>query len=163
MTAPIHPECRFATMFKEESSFPIRSFVVPNKILTTPGRRDILALMTQSDDERRDNQRHRVPVEIRIKHIDAGEDGVLVLEADNLSAGGAFLSTDKVFDVGTILDVLFKLPDSLDTISSSARVVWINEGVEEEDERGMGIEFTYMTPEWRHHLDDMILKTAVKS
>ena len=114
-------------------------------------------------DERRDDQRHRVPVEIRIQDIEAGEEGVLVLEAENLSAGGAFLSTDKVFDVGTILDVLFKLPDSIDVISSSARVVWITEDAGGGGERGMGIEFTLMTPEWRNHLDDMILKNASKS
>ena len=87
----------------------------------------------------------RIPVDVEFSVRDSTggpeEVGRLFFAARNVSAGGAFLVSDILFEKGTWLHVRFQLP-SLHPIEALALVAWVNEGDDDQAEPGMGIHFS---------------------
>ena len=61
-------------------------------------------------------------------------------EASDVSAGGAFLRSDLLFEVGEILNLSIELPGS-HRVSAVGRVVRVSRGTALDRSAGMGIEF----------------------
>jgi Tfp pilus assembly protein PilZ len=61
-------------------------------------------------------------------------------DAADVSAGGAFLRSDLLFEVGEILNLAIELPPNR-RISAVGRVVRVSRGTTQDRLAGMGIEF----------------------
>jgi Tfp pilus assembly protein PilZ len=66
-------------------------------------------------------------------------------DAADLSAGGAFLRSDLLFEVGEILNLQIDLP-SHGRIAAVGRVVRVSRGTPQDRAAGMGIEFIDLSP-----------------
>lgn len=88
--------------------------------------------------EKRRFERIPIQVEFSVRDSATDEPGVLYFLSRNVSAGGAFLASDLLFDRGTWLHVRFQLPGTA-PIEATAVVVWVSDELAQEP--GMGIEF----------------------
>lgn len=89
--------------------------------------------------EKRRFERIPIQVEFSVRDSTTDELGVLYFLSRNISAGGAFLASDILFDRGTWLHVRFQL-DGTTPIEATAIVAWVSDELAQEP--GMGIEFT---------------------
>lgn len=92
---------------------------------------------------RRDMRRHsRRSVELPVLVSDAANrvKAGIRFDAADVSAGGAFLRSDLLFEVGEILNLAIELPPNR-RISAVGRVVRVSRGTAQERLAGMGIEF----------------------
>ena len=58
-----------------------------------------------------------------------------------MSAGGAFLRSALLFEVGTQIEVSFNLPNRAQPINTKAEITWVTRRSTKQHERGMGIKF----------------------
>lgn len=65
--------------------------------------------------------------------------------AADISAGGAFLCSDLLFEIGEILNLIIELPAS-QRIQARGRVVRVARGATSDHPPGMGIEFVDLSP-----------------
>jgi Tfp pilus assembly protein PilZ len=92
----------------------------------------------------------------------SGDDYVTV-QVVNLSRGGVFLSSDKLFPVGTELTLFvanaYGSGESL--FEAEGKVVWVSEyGIRESElPRGMGVSFLGDQQEIIHQLDSFVVET----
>jgi Tfp pilus assembly protein PilZ len=73
-----------------------------------------------------------------------------------VSAGGAFLRSDLLFEVGEILTLQIELPPNR-RISAVGRVVRVSRGTPQDRVAGMGIEFVDLSP-----ADRVALEAAIR-
>jgi len=66
--------------------------------------------------------------------------GSLVFDSADLSAGGAFLVSDVLFERGEALTLSFTLPGG-STIRCDSRIAWVRRCPDEGQPPGMGVEF----------------------
>jgi hypothetical protein len=69
--------------------------------------------------------------------------------AENLSEEGLYINTNRIFPVGTTIQLEIQFPDC--TIFHHAKVVWAIQVPEHQREElicGMGVEFVGHNPEW---------------
>jgi type IV pilus assembly protein PilZ len=99
-----------------------------------------------SGQERRRSARHEVRIRIDYR---AGEGDFLIENTRNISHGGMFIETRTPPDVGTILSLRFRAPDTDEVVEVQGRVVWVNVNKLEAEtpNPGMGLEFIKLTPE----------------
>ncbi len=95
--------------------------------------------------EKRTNARFRIQVDVT-----CGVDSPAEFRSRsvNLSLGGMFLETGRVFPVGTVLLVRFQLPSCEEAIQCTATVAWVNHRdapVKPSLPGGVGLEFSGMT------------------
>lgn len=88
----------------------------------------------------------RVPARVDFLVADDGtlETGDLYFPSRNMSLGGAFLVSDFLLEKGTTIKVRFDLPGE-QRIEAEAKVVRVSD--DDDDEPGMGIEFTLISRE----------------
>jgi hypothetical protein len=88
----------------------------------------------------------RVPARVDFLVADDGtlETGDLYFPSRNVSLGGAFLVSDFLLQAGTVIQVRFDLPGE-PRVEAEAKVVRVSES--EDDDPGMGIEFTLISRE----------------
>jgi uncharacterized protein (TIGR02266 family) len=72
--------------------------------------------------------------------------GAIRFGAADISAGGAFLCSDLLFEVGEVLKLNIELPGSKSTIQARGRVVRVSRGATPDQPPGMGIEFVDLSP-----------------
>jgi hypothetical protein len=85
------------------------------------------------------NRRYtRYPVRLRVQYQDT--DREMVIESQDLSLGGMFLSTSNPAVPGTLVRISLQLPESLGQVGAAGLVVHCIPG------RGMGIEFKTFSP-----------------
>jgi len=110
------------------------------------------------DKQARENRRRfqRAPfliLEVKGKHSNR----IFIAQAENISQGGAFLTSGQDLKVGDRFPVEFVLPDNKTTVSCMSEVVWKkrygNSGLSSE---GLGIRFVDMAPSQRKVLGDWI-------
>lgn len=89
--------------------------------------------MTKQINERRDHPRLAVRIPIEYKCLS----DFFVDYAVNISHGGMFVATDKPVEVGTPVNVKFKLPEEEDSFEASGVVVRF----EGKPDSGVGIKF----------------------
>jgi Tfp pilus assembly protein PilZ len=108
---------------------------------------------------RRDMRRHsRRPVELPVLVSDAANrvKAGIRFETTEISAGGAFLRSDLLFEVGEILNLQIELPSNR-RILAVGRVVRVSRGTPQDRVAGMGIEFIDLSP-----ADRVTLETAIR-
>lgn len=82
--------------------------------------------------------RHAVVLDITL----SSESHFYVGLSENLSEGGIFVATHELREPGTLLEVLFSLPDSPDPIRVLGEVRWVREYSPDGDgEPGIGVRF----------------------
>ena len=111
-----------------------------------------------SETERRQKTEDRVKVHIEVDLESYNQYALSRLE--NISIGGAFISTQDLKSVGTELHNSFKLPDDSRDIKAEATDVWAyrQRGRTEANASGMGLKFTSITDEDRQRIRAFIEK-----
>ncbi len=110
----------------------------------------------KAGEEFRRFSRYPIRVEFKIHEDEATSKGKLLFDSLNLSAGGAFLHSDYLFDVGTKIDVSFKLPNRDEPIGVKAEVTWVTRGSTGRTESGMGVEFINLEESDRKTIEALI-------
>ena len=93
----------------------------------------------RADEERRSEERKKIRVGVT---MDSGSN-LYVGFTDNISEGGLFVATHELVDIGTLIDLEFKLPGHDEPVRVRGEVRWqrtvaeIGEGVFP----GFGVEF----------------------
>jgi Tfp pilus assembly protein PilZ len=108
---------------------------------------------------RHDMRRHsRRSVELPVLVSDAANrvKAGIRFDAADLSAGGAFLRSDLLFEVGEILNLQIELPPGR-RITAVGRVVRVSRGSPQDRTAGMGIEFVDLSP-----ADRTAIETAIR-
>ncbi len=77
--------------------------------------------------------------------------------ARNINEGGLFVETDNAPEVGTSVELQFKIPGSTDPIQVTGFVVRITVG-DAQDPPGMGIEFENLDGQARQHINELVRK-----
>ncbi len=77
--------------------------------------------------------------------------------ARNINEGGLFVETDNAPEIGTPVELQFKIPGSVDPIQVTGFVVRITEG-DAETAPGMGIEFEDLDAQARQHINELVRK-----
>jgi len=106
--------------------------------------------------DRRDS---RIPCRAKVKFRAFGI--TLSAEILDLSPNGIFIAADYEVALGTILEVVFQLPENGALIQSKGRVAWLNNCKERKKSKlpvGFGIEFIAMTEESKAALKHFIEK-----
>jgi uncharacterized protein (TIGR02266 family) len=85
-----------------------------------------------------DRRSRRVPCEVVVEY--RTDQGFVRDFAEDISAGGTFLRTERLFPVGTQLEVKLKPPGYLLGVRLRARVAWVKTFGRP---RGMGLEFVF--------------------
>jgi uncharacterized protein (TIGR02266 family) len=74
----------------------------------------------------------------------------------NISQMGVYLATDAPFDAGYKFLIEIDLPGNKGQIKGKCEVVWVNEVEAEDYPKGMGVQFTDLSPEDRKLLQDYL-------
>jgi hypothetical protein len=107
---------------------------------------------------RRDMRKHsRRPVELPVVVSDAANrvKAGIRLGAADLSPGGAFLSSDLLFEIGEVLNLAIELEASR-RILARGRVVRVSRGTNAGEVPGMGIEFVELSSADRAALESVL-------
>ena len=108
---------------------------------------------------RRDMRKHsRRSVELPVLVSDAANrvKAGIRFDASDVSAGGAFLRSDLLFEVGEILNLQIDLAPNR-RITAVGRVVRVSRGTAQDRVAGMGIEFVDLSP-----ADRTAIETAIR-
>jgi Tfp pilus assembly protein PilZ len=100
--------------------------------------------------ERRRFLRREVRVDFNSRSSEGS--GHLLFEGADLSAGGAFLTSDLLLEPGESIFLEFRLPRSPGMIRVQARVAWVRRFPRPEETAGMGIEFLAISEKDRRRL-----------
>ena len=100
--------------------------------------------------------RYPIGVNFKVREDDQASSGEVLFDTINVSAGGAFLRSELLLEVGIEVEVTFTLPNSDKTLSTKARVAWVTRGSAGKREPGMGIEFTELTEEDKEMIESLI-------
>ena len=76
-------------------------------------------------DERRLTPRHNLKIPLRVQPVDLPRAPVWLNESTNVSARGVYFSSDLSFQVGTALQVTFRMPEE---VTGEAPREWIRKG-----------------------------------
>ena len=77
----------------------------------------------------------------------------------NISLGGLFIETPIPRPVGTLVDFRFSLPDGLNLIEGTGRVVWVRENQDEDEpetHQSMGLRFVSLDPSSRRLIEALV-------
>ena len=77
--------------------------------------------------------------------------------ARNINEGGLFVETDSPPEVGTPVELQFKIPGSVEPIQVTGFVVRLSEG-DGENPPGMGIEFENLDDQARKYINELVRK-----
>jgi len=102
-------------------------------------------------------RRHpRRPIQVEFHCRDESGTGELAFSTTDLSAGGAFLSSDLLFEQGDRLWLEFGLPGRELPVRAEARVAWVRRFPASGQDGGMGVEFLGMTDDDRRSLQSFV-------
>jgi len=109
-----------------------------------------------------DRRDPRVPCRTKVKFRAYGV--TLSGEAMNISTNGIFVVADYDFEVGTVLDLVFALPDETRAqIQTKGRVAWLNSAkgrLKDGLPGGFGVEFVAITEESRESLRQYVRENS---
>ena len=81
--------------------------------------------------------------------------GGVRFDAADVSAGGAFLRSDMLFEVGELLTLRFDLPQGGASIRTAGRVIRVSRG-QSKEVPGMGVEFVDLQPADRAAIEERL-------
>ena len=87
----------------------------------------------------------RVPCNLEAKVRDG--DQVYTSKTLDISHGGIFIATDINFEIGTLLDLSFQIPDAERTLEAVGRVTWVRTRGASDEPAGVGLKFSQIDPE----------------
>ena len=92
------------------------------------------------------HRRHFERVTLHVDFQSRGTDasGELMLESNDVSAGGAFLRSDLLLEKGETLSLEFRIPGVDRPLRAEARVAWVRRFPKDDEEAGMGVRFLVM-------------------
>ena len=105
-------------------------------------------------EQQRRFKRKELQVDFRARHQSGA--GQLLFESADVSAGGSFLKSDLLLEVGEALVVEFHLPEVPRAIRAQGRVAWVRRFPHEDEPAGMGLEFLAMSEEDREILEESL-------
>ncbi len=98
---------------------------------------------------------HRVPVQLLVDYRANGH--YLFDFCRDLGAGGVFIETKNPLSQGSVVELVFTLPDSKETLEAKGKVIWSQQEVAGGSAvPGMGVQFEDFTPEQRSLLQKFI-------
>lgn len=115
-----------------------------------------MSIKENSAEQLRRFARYPLCVEFKLRDSSDPVHGEILFDTINVSAGGAFLRSDLLMDVGGEVDVTFSVPGEPEPMTTTAIVVWVTRGSAGRAEAGMGIEFTGLTDATRAVIDKLI-------
>ena len=99
----------------------------------------------------------RVPCRVTVSVTESESDGFLLFATANLSMGGTFLESDLLLEVGSLVRLAFRLPNSKNpTVVEGVVVRVADEDSLGRSQPGMGLEFTRMDGISRRALEDYL-------
>ncbi len=104
----------------------------------------------------------RIPIQLL---VDYKADGSYLFDfCKDLGAGGVFIETGAPRPLGSTLELTFTIPDSKETITTSGRVIWVQEAVAGRKNLtpGMGVQFEGMAGELRKSLVDFVKRYSIR-
>lgn len=98
----------------------------------------------------------RIPIHLLVDYKSEGH--YLFDFCKDLGTGGVFIETQSPLSTGSELDLTFTLPDSKETVSTKARVIWSQTPIAGRDDInvGMGVQFTQFNDVQRKKLFDFV-------
>lgn len=113
--------------------------------------------MSESESKKDDRNHHRIPIQLL---VDFQSDGNYLFDfCEDLGTGGLFIQTQAPLPEGSKIDLTFTLPDSKKTISTSGKVIWVQESSAETNKKaGMGVQFDKFDTGERKELQDFIIR-----
>ncbi len=118
-------------------------------------------MTVHSDPANQLRRYNRYPLSVEFKLSDTADPvhGEILFDTVNVSAGGAFLRSDLLMDIGAEVDVSFSVPGQSESFTTRAIVVWVTRGKTGRREPGMGIEFTSLDDQAKDVIDQLIQKS----
>lgn len=114
--------------------------------------------MSRNNPVRKDTRKHtRATLEVPVVVSDATNrvrGGIRFASAD-VSAGGAFLRSDMLFEIGELLMLEFDLPGGRH-VQARGRVVRVARDGSKDKFPGMGVEFVDLSPEDRAAIEERL-------
>lgn len=98
----------------------------------------------------------RIPIQLL---VDYKADGHYLFDfCKDLGQGGVFIETKKPKKHGSQLELTFTLPDSKETLSTTGRVIWVQQPIANRNDLtpGMGVQFESFSSDERAILQDFI-------
>jgi uncharacterized protein (TIGR02266 family) len=95
----------------------------------------------------------RVPLNIPVDY--SAVDAFFTEFSANINEGGIFVQSDTQSEIGTEVQLQFRLPGREEPLDVSGRVAWLSDGKSGNPE-GMGIEFTGLTHEVREEINQVV-------
>ena len=98
----------------------------------------------------------RIPIHLLVDYKSEGH--YLFDFCKDLGTGGVFIETQTPLSTGSELDLTFTLPDSKETVSTRAKVIWSQTPIAGRDDVnvGMGLQFTQFNDSQRKKLFDFV-------
>jgi len=104
-----------------------------------------------SVSERRRSE--RIPLKIPVDY--SAVDAFFTEFSANINEGGIFVQSDTHSELGTEVQLQFRLPGRAEPLEVNGRVAWLSDGKSETPE-GMGIEFTDLTRNLREEINQVV-------
>jgi len=104
--------------------------------------------------ERRDNARVSARFDVSCLH----EGDYLISFSKDISADGMFVCTDTPIDIGSLIELYFKIDDL--KLAMDAKVVWVNSSGPEKD-KGMGVKFINLDSASRDNILRAVNRVAI--
>lgn len=99
----------------------------------------------------------RVPIQLLVDYQCEGH--YLFDFCRDLGAGGVFIQTNNPLENGSVVNLVFTLPDSKETLETKGRVIWVQNKVPGKDLMpGMGVQFENFDPKQRKLLEDFVAR-----
>ena len=118
-----------------------------------------MTVQTDPNEQLRRYNRYPLSVEFKLSDSEDPVHGEILFDTVNVSAGGAFLRSDLLMDIGAKVDVTFTVPGQSGSFVTTAVVAWVTRGKSGRREAGMGIEFTGLDEKAKAVIDGLIQKT----
>jgi uncharacterized protein (TIGR02266 family) len=97
----------------------------------------------------------RRPLDVAVRGREGTAAGKLLFDTKDVSAGGAFLKSDLLYEEGERLSLELSLPGRAAPVQVRARVVWVQRFPSEGEDAGMGVEFEDLAEADRKALLDL--------
>lgn len=100
-------------------------------------------------------QSKRTPLQIPVDY--SSVDDFFSEMATNINEGGMFIETDQPGEIGELVKVQFRLPNTSEPAQVEARVAWVSRGEDgPAGPAGMGVEFQDLSGEVRETLNALV-------
>ena len=107
----------------------------------------------------------RIPIQLLVDYQCNGN--YLFAFCKDLGTGGVFIETNSPLENGSVVNLVFTLPDSKETLEASGKVIWVQNKIPGKDlTPGMGVQFENFDPKQRKQLEDFVARyhgTAFKN